>query len=166
MGPLIWLLGQPHLRQEWRAIIPSSPVSQQCAATMPWKCLVITPFGRLYWDYVCALLPWGFSLVSTSRYSVKVCRMSNLPALTCKSASQSCLMIHLDCQTAVKSSLSGPQDFLKRCRGGHQGELIHLLGFHLLQHCDCLGEPAVSIVCYCGSALAPRKDDGTDFGCA
>ena len=26
MGPLIWLLCQPHLRLEWQAIIPSSPV--------------------------------------------------------------------------------------------------------------------------------------------
>jgi hypothetical protein len=27
------------------------------------------------------------------------------------------------------------------------------------------GEPAVSIVTSCGSIVAPRKDDGTDFGC-
>ena len=48
----------------------------------------------------------------------------------CKSVLQSCLRIHLACLTAVKSNLFGPQDCLKRCRGGHQGELIHLLGFH------------------------------------
>jgi hypothetical protein len=35
-----------------------------------------------------------------------------------------------------------------------------LLGEHVLS-----GEPAVSIVSSCGSILAPRKDDGTDFGC-
>ncbi len=98
---------------------------------MPWKCLVITLFGRLNRDYVCALLLWGLLLVSASRYSVKVRRMSNLSGSTCKSALGSCLRIHLDCPTAVKSNLFGPQDCLKRCRGGHQGELIHLLGFDL-----------------------------------
>jgi hypothetical protein len=30
-----------------------------------------------------------------------------------------------------KSNLFGPQDCLKRCRGGHQGELIHLIGIPL-----------------------------------
>ncbi len=89
-------------------------------------------FGWLNHNYVCALLLWGLLLVSTSRYSVKVCRMSNLSALTCKSVQQGCLRIHLDCLTAIKSNLFGPQDCLKRCRGGHQGELIHLLGFHQL----------------------------------
>jgi hypothetical protein len=41
------------------------------------------------------------------------------------------LRIHLDCLTAIKSNLFGPQDCLKRCRGGHQGELIPLLGIPL-----------------------------------
>jgi hypothetical protein len=77
------------------------------------------------------LVALGFILVSTSRYSGKMRRMSNFSALTFKSASQSCLRIHLDCLTAVKSNLFGPQDCLKRCRGGHQGELIPLLGIPL-----------------------------------
>jgi hypothetical protein len=132
---------------------------------MPWKCLVITPFGWLKRNYVYALLLWGLLLVSTSRYSVKVRRMSNLSALTCKSASQSCLRIHLDCLTAIRSNLFGPQDCLKRCRGGHQGELIPLLGIPLATTMWLSGEPAVSIVSSCGSILALRKDDGTDFGC-
>ncbi len=132
---------------------------------MSWKCLVITPFGRSNRDYVYALLLWGLLLVSTSRYSVKVRRMSNLSALTFKSASQNCLRIHLDCLMAVKSNLFGPQDCLKQCRGGHQGELIHLLGIPLALTMWLSGEPAVSIVSSCGSILAPRKDDGTDFGC-
>ncbi len=42
--------------------------------------------------------------------------MSNLPALTFKSTLQSCLRIHLNCLTAVKSNLFGPQNCLKRCR--------------------------------------------------
>ncbi len=116
---LVW----PHSRWEWQAIIPSSPVVT-IVFYHAWKCLVITPFGRLNCDYVYALLLWGLLLVSTSRYSVEVCRMSNLSTLTCKSALRSCLGIHLDCLTAVKSNLFGPQDCLKRCRGGHQGELI------------------------------------------
>ncbi len=132
---------------------------------MSWKCLVITPFGQLNCNYVYALLLWGLLLVSTSRYSVKVRMMPNLSALTCKSVSQSCLRIHLDCLTAVRSNLFGPQDCLKRCRGGHPGELIPLLGIPLAPTMWLSGEPAASIVSSCGSILAPRKDDGTDFGC-
>ncbi len=132
---------------------------------MPWKCLMITPFGRLNCNYVYALLLWGLLLVSTSRYSAKVCTMLNLSALTCKSASRSCLRIHLDCLTAVKSNLFGPQDCLKRCRGGHQGELISRLGIPLAPTMWLSEESAVSIVSSCGSILAPRKDDGTDFEC-
>ncbi len=132
---------------------------------MPWKCLVITSFGWLNRNYVYALLLWGLLFVSTSRYSVKVHRMLNLSTLTCKSASQSCWRIHLDCLIAIKSNLFGPQDCLKRCRGGHQGDLIPLLGISLALTMWLSGEPAVSIVSSCGSILAPRKDDGTDFGC-
>ena len=83
-----------------------------------------------YFAIMSAPIFWGLLLISTSRHSVEVCSMSNLSALTSKSASQSCLRIHLACLTAIKSNLLGPQDRLKRCRGGHQGELIHLLGFH------------------------------------
>jgi hypothetical protein len=133
---------------------------------MPWKCLVITPFGQLNCNYVVVLLLWGLILVSASRYSVKVRRMLNLSALTFKSASQSCLRIHLDCLTVVKSNLFGPQDCLKRCRGDHQGELIPLLGIPLAPTMWLSGETAGSIVSSCGSILATRKDDGTDFGCA
>ncbi len=57
--------------------------------------------GRLNCNYVCALLLWGLLLVSTSRHSVEVQSVSNLSALTCKSALQSCLRIHLDCLTAL-----------------------------------------------------------------
>jgi hypothetical protein len=38
------------------------------------------------------------------------------------------------------------------------------LGFHLLQQCDCLENllfPSLALV----GVLAPRNDDGTDFGC-
>jgi hypothetical protein len=132
---------------------------------MPWKCLVITPFGRLNCNYVYALLVWGILLVSTSRYSVKVCRMLNLSAMTFKSASRSCLRIHLDCLPAVKNNLFGPQDCLRRCRGGNQGELIFLLGIPLAPPMWLSGGPAVSIVSSYGSILAPRKNDDTDFGC-
>ncbi len=131
MVTLIWLLWSDHTQGEsGKQSFRLAKWSQQCS-TMPWKCLVITPFGRLNHDYVSDLLLWGLLLVSTSRYSVKVRRMSNSSALTCKSVSRSCLRIHLDCLTAVKSNLFGPQDCLKRCRGGHQGELIPLLGIPL-----------------------------------
>jgi hypothetical protein len=123
---------------------------------MSWKCLVITLFGQLNHDYVYALLLWGLLLVSTSRYSGKVRRMLNLSALTFKSASQSCLRIHLDCLSAIKSNLFGPQDCPKRCRGGHQGELIPLLGIPLAPTMYLSGEPVISIVSSCGRS-SPKK---------
>ncbi len=131
MVPLIWLLWSYHTQGEsGKQSFHLAQWSQQCS-TMPWKCLVTTSFGRLNCVYVYTLLLWGLLLVSTSRYSVKVRRISNFSALTCKSASQSCLRIHLDCLTAVKSNCSSPQDCLKRCKGGHQGELIPLHGISL-----------------------------------
>ena len=86
-------------------------------------------FGRLLRDYVCALLLWGLLLISTPGLQLK-CAVCRICPLTSKSALRSCFRIHLICLTAVKSNLFGPQDCLKRCRGGHPGELIHLLGFH------------------------------------
>ena len=87
-------------------------------------------FGRLLRDYICALLLCSLLLISTPGLQLKctVCRISC--PLTSKSALRSCLRIHLVCLTAVKKNLFGPQDCLKRCRGGHPCELIHLLGFH------------------------------------
>jgi hypothetical protein len=124
---------------------------------MPWKCFVIIPFGQLNCDYVYVLLLWGLLLVSASRYSVKVHRMSILSALTCKSASQNCLRIRLDCLTAVESNLFSPQDCLKRCRGGHHGKLIPFLGIPLALPMLLSREPAVSIVSSCGRSI-PKKE--------
>ncbi len=73
-----------------------------------------------------------------------------------ESALQSCLMIHLDCLTAVKSNLFGPQDCLKRCRGGHQGELIPLLGSPLAPTMWLSGEPVISIVSSCGRSSSKK----------
>jgi hypothetical protein len=129
MDSLIWLLGQPHLRWEWWAIILSSPV-----VTIVFNHVMEVSCYHSFWAVTLRLclrlLLWGFLLISTSRHSVEVRSMLNLSTLTCKSASQSCLRIHLGCLTAIKSNLFGPQYCFKRCRGGHQGELIHLLGFH------------------------------------
>jgi hypothetical protein len=81
--------------------------------------------------------------VNASRCSILSVQNVNSYALTFKSVSRSCLRIHLVCQV-------GPQDCFKRCRGGHQGELIHTLGI-LLALTICLsGEPAASIVNSCG----------------
>ncbi len=99
MVPLIWVLGQPPLRWEWWAIIPSSPV-----VTIVFYHAMEVSCYHSFWavklQLCLRLLLWGLLLVSTLRYSVKVRMMSNLSALTCKSASQSCLRIHLDCLTA------------------------------------------------------------------
>ena len=86
--------------------------------------------GGYFAYYVCALLVWGLLLISTPGLQLK-CAVCRICLLTSKSALRSCLRIHLVCLTAVKSNLFGPQDCLKRCRGGHQGELIHFLGIPL-----------------------------------
>jgi hypothetical protein len=129
--PLIWLLWSDHTQgASGKQSFCLAQWSQQCLPCHG-SILLSLILGWLNCKYVYALLLWGLLLVSTSRYSIEVHRMSNLSALTFKSASQSCLRIHLDCLTSVKSNLFGPQDCLKRCRGGHQGELIHLLGIQL-----------------------------------
>ncbi len=164
MVPLIWLLGLTTLKVRVASNHSVQPSGLDSVLPCHGSVLLSLFFGRLNRDYVYALLLWGLLLVNTSRYSVKVHRMSNLSALTCESASQSCLRIHLDCLTAIKRNLFGPQDCLKRCRGGHQGELIHFLGFHWLRQCDCLENLLFPLLVLVG-VLAPRKDDGTDFGC-
>ncbi len=116
---LVW----PHWRWEWQAIILSSPVVmimfyhamevscyhsfwavklQSCLCfvtlgTITCKCLQVFSWSLQDVEYVCILF---------------------------KSALQSCLRIHLDCLTAIKSNLFGPQDCIKIIWGGHQGELI------------------------------------------
>ncbi len=152
---LLLMLVSPHLRWEWRAIIPSRPVVKivfyhavevsrhySFWAVILWLCLRLVTLGSITCKY--------FQVFSSVR------RMSNLFAFTFKSASQSCLRIHLDCLTAVKSNLFGPPDCLKRCRGGHQRELIHLLGIPLAPTMWLSGEPAVSIVSSCGRS-SPKK---------
>jgi hypothetical protein len=152
---LIWLLWSDHTQGESGE--QSFCLAQwwwQCSS-MPWKCFVITSFGWLNCNYVYALLLWGLLLVSTSRFQLK-CAGCQISALTFKSALQSCLRIHLVCLTAVKSNLFGPQDCLKRYRGGHRGELIPLLGIPLAPTMWLSGESAVSIVSSCGST-GPKK---------
>ncbi len=148
---LVW----PHSRWEWQAIIPSSPV-----VTIVFYHATEVSCYHSFWavncNYVYALLLWGLLLVSASRYSVEVRRMSNLSELTFKSALQSCLRMHLVCLTAIKSNLFGLQDCLKRCRGGHQDELIHLLGIPLAPTMQLSGEPVISIVRSCGR-WSPKK---------
>ncbi len=161
--PLIWLVWSDHTRGEsGEQSFHLAQCSQQCS-TMPQKCLVITSFGRLNCNYVYPLLLWGLLLVSASRYSVEVRRMSNLFALTFKPALQSCLRIHLDCLTAIKSNLSGLQDCLKRCEVIKVSSYI-FLGFHQLRQCDCPESLSFTLLALVGDQ-APRKDDGTDFGC-
>ncbi len=100
MVPLIWWLGQPHLRWEWWAIIPSSPV-----VTIVFYHVMEVSCYHSFWAVTLRLclrlLCWGLLLISTSRHSVEVRSMSNLSALTSKSASQSCLRIHLGCLTGL-----------------------------------------------------------------
>ncbi len=80
MVPLTWLLWSDHTQSEsGEQSFRLAQWSRQCF-TMPWKCLVITSVGQLNCDYVYALLLRGLLLVSTSRYSVKVHRTSNLSA--------------------------------------------------------------------------------------
>ena len=164
MVPLIWLLWSDHTQDEsGKQSFRLAQWSRQCS-TMSWKCLVITPFGRLNCNDVYALLLWGLLLVSTSRYSVKVRRMSNLSTLTFKSGLQSCLRIHIDYLTAIKSNLFGPQTASSNAEEVMKVSSYIFLGFHQLQQCDRLENLSFSLLALVGN-YAPRKDDGTNFGC-
>ncbi len=129
--PLIWLLWSDHTCGESGKQSSVQPSGHDSVLPCHGIVLLSLLFGQLNHNYFYALLLWGLLLINTFRYSVKVRRMSHLSALTCKSALQSCLRIHLDCLTAIKSNLFGSQDCLRRCRGSHQGELIPLLGIPL-----------------------------------
>ena len=79
---LIWLLGQPHLRWEWGAIIPSSPV----VMIVFYHAMEVSCY-HFFWavkSRLCLRLVTLGLLFSASRYFIKVRRMSNLSALTCK----------------------------------------------------------------------------------
>ncbi len=77
MIPLIWLLGQPLLRWGWRAIIPSSPeVTIVFYHAMDVSCY--HSFWAVKLRLCLRLITLGL-LFSTSRYSVKLRRMSNFP---------------------------------------------------------------------------------------
>jgi hypothetical protein len=129
---------------------------------MPWRCLVLTPFGWLNHNYVYALLLWDLLLVSASWCSVEVRRMSNMSALTFKSALQSCLRIHLDCLTAIKTNLLVLKTASRDAEEVIKVSSYIFLRFHQLQQCDCLGLfPSLALE----GVLAPRKYDGTDFWC-
>ncbi len=133
---------------------------------MGWKCLVITPFWVVT-SWLCPrLLLWVLLLISTSRHSVEVPSMPNLSALTSKSASGSCLRIHLACLTGLLEqsiwSSRLPQEMQRRSsRWAHTSFGIPLAPDNLVVWENLL-LPLLALV----GVLAPRKDDGTDFGCA
>ena len=99
-GSLIWLLGQPHLRWEWWAIIPSCPL-----VTIVFYHVMEVSCYHSFWAVTSGLclclVALGSFTHKYSRHSVEVHSMSNLSALTSKSALQSCLRIPLGCLTAL-----------------------------------------------------------------
>ena len=107
--PLIWLLGQPHLRWEWWAIIPSCPlVMIVFYHVMEVSCY--HSFWAVTLRLCLCLVALGSFTHNYSRHSVEVRSMSNLYALTSKSASRSCLRIHLGCLTAlIEQSIWSPR---------------------------------------------------------
>jgi hypothetical protein len=121
---------------------------------MLWKCLVITPFGRLNCKYCLHLVTLGFvTIIRHKCFQVfnQVCRMLNSFCIDFKVSIAMLLRIHIDCLETSKSNLFGPQDCLKRCRGGPWGKLIHPLGIPLAPTISLSGEPDISIVNSCGS---------------
>jgi hypothetical protein len=156
--PLIWLYWSDHTlstRWEWRAIIPSYPL-----VTIVFYHAMEVSCYHFFWAVKLQLCLCLVTLGSITCKCLQVFSWSaqnvELSALIFKSASWSCLRIHLDCLTAIKSNLFGLQDCLKGCRGGHQGELIHPLGIPLAPTTWLSGEPAVSIVSSCGRS-SPKK---------
>ncbi len=134
---------------------------------MPWRCLVITSFWWLSCDYVCALLLWGL-------LPLVVCKCLQVFSLSAQDVN----FFHINFWVSIakllkdpsrlssdcpKSNLFDPQDYLKRCRGGYQSELIHLLGIQLAPTMWLSGEPAIYISS-CGRSGPKKGDDGTDFG--
>ncbi len=121
---LVW----PHSRWEWRAIIPSSPaVTIVFYYAMEVSCY--HSFWVVWWQLCLRLVTLGsITCKYLQVFSLKCAGCQICPHWLGKSALQSCLRIHLDCLTAIKRNLFGPQDCLKRCRGGHQSELIPFLG--------------------------------------
>ena len=115
---LVW----PHSFNEVRVASNHSVLPSGQDSVLPCHgSVLLSIFWAVKLQLCLRLVTLGSILVSASRYSVEVCRMSNSSALTFKSVSQSCLRIHLDCLMAIKSNLFGPEDCLKRCRGGPQG---------------------------------------------
>ncbi len=165
MVPLIWLLGPPHLRWEWWAIIPSSPLVMivfdhvmevSCYQSFLGGCFAIMSVPIALGSFICKYL----QAFNWSAQYVKFVRM------TCKSASQSCLRIHLGCLTVLlKQSIWSPrlpQEVQRRSsRWAHTSFWVPLAPTIWLSGRIC---------CFHLLALegdqAPRKDDGTDFGCA
>ncbi len=130
--PLIWLFWSNHtLGESGEQSFSLAQWSRQCS-TMQWKCLVITPFGRLNLDYVYALLLWHLLLVSASRYSDKVRRMSNLSASTFKSVLQSRLRIHLGCLVATQATYQVLKTALRDAEEIIKGISYIFLEFHQL----------------------------------
>ena len=164
MVPLIWLLGQPHLRWEWWAIIPSCPL----VTIVFYHDVMEVSCYHSFWAvtsrlYLC-LVALGSFAHKYSRHSVEVCSMLNLSVLTSKSAVRSCLRIHLGCLTGLLEqsiwSSRLPQEMQRRSsRWAHTSFGIPLaLTIWLSEN---LLFPLLALV----GVLTPRKDDGTDFGC-
>ncbi len=95
MVHLIWWLGQPQLRWEWWAIIPSSPL-----VTIVFYHVMEVSCYHSFWVVTLRLclrlLLWGLLLLSTPGIQLK-CAVCRICLLTCKSASRICLRIHLGC---------------------------------------------------------------------
>ncbi len=122
--------------------------------------LLSLPLGGKIASIVCTLLLWALlpSLgIHASRYSIKCTNVEFFCIDFSKSVLQHCLRIHLDCLETSKSNLFGPQDCLKRCRGGPWGKLIHPLGNPLASTICLSGESVVSIVNSCGRS-GPKKE--------
>ncbi len=115
-------------------------------------------------ECVYALLHWGLLLVSASRYLVKVCKMSNLSALTFELASRSCLRIYLVCLVATRTIYLVLKTVSRDAEEVIKVSSYLFLGFHWLQQCSCLENLPFPLLALVGDQ-ALRKDDGTDFGC-
>ncbi len=144
MVPLIWLLGHPHLRWEWWAIISSSPL-----VTIVFYHVMEVSCYHSFWavtSRLClCLVALGSFTHKYSRHFVEVRSMSNLFAVTSKSALQSCLRIHLGCLTyLLEQSIWSPR--LPQEMQRRSSRCTHTsFGIPLAPTMWLSGEPAVSI---------------------
>ncbi len=109
--------------------------------------------------------PITLGFITACKYLQVFSQDGKFPALTCKSALQSCLRIHLDCLTVLLRAIY----LVLKTASRDAVEVIKVSSYIFWDSIssnnvivwETLLFPLLALV----GDQAPRKDDGTDFGC-